>query len=78
MILKRSDNPLGMLPVEQPLAGQTSNFIDPPSLSPELIAVDAVLTALMLLFVSLRVFVRLRWTKAWDLCDCESQFELHS
>lgn len=78
MRLKRSDNPLDMLPVEQPPAGQTSNFVDPPSLRTELIAVDAVLTALMLLVVSLRVFVRLKWTKAWDLSDCESQIELRA
>lgn len=77
MSLKRSDRPLDMIPVEQPPTGQTSNFVDPPSLRPELIAVNAILTALMLLTVSLRVFVRLTWTKGWDISDCESQFTLH-
>lgn len=78
MIWERSDNPLDMVPVEQPPAGQTSNFADPSSLRPELIAVTAILTALMLLIVCLRVFVRLKWTKCWDMSDCESQFDLHS
>ncbi|KAJ4412520.1 hypothetical protein N0V82_008745 [Gnomoniopsis sp. IMI 355080] len=66
---KRSGNPLDYYPVEQPPAGQTSNFVDPPSLGPELIAVEASFTALMLLTVALRVFVSLKWTKSWVLGD---------
>ncbi|ROW10728.1 hypothetical protein VPNG_05124 [Cytospora leucostoma] len=60
---------LDKIPVQQPPAGQTSNFVNPPSLGPEVITVDAVFTSIMLVIVMLRTFVRWKWVQVWELSD---------
>lgn len=63
--------PLDKIPVQQPPDGQTSNLVNPPSLGPDLIVVDAVFTSIMLVVVLLRAVVRWKWVRVWELSDCE-------
>ncbi|PHH74156.1 hypothetical protein CDD82_5082 [Ophiocordyceps australis] len=59
-------SPLDLL---RPPPGVQPNYIDPPSKAGTLRTLDAVFLTLMLIAVLIRVFVRLRYTKAWGWDD---------
>ncbi|KAL4908365.1 hypothetical protein BDW74DRAFT_175053 [Aspergillus multicolor] len=56
-------------PAAQPPPGVESNFIDPPSLQPAIVLLEAVFTPLILLAVAIRVYVRTRVLKLWGWED---------
>lgn len=58
-------------PASPPPPGVLSNFIDPPSHRPEIIALEGVFLSLMLMAVAVRIFVRLRVIKTWGWDDCK-------
>ncbi|KAI1211921.1 uncharacterized protein F4807DRAFT_458126 [Annulohypoxylon truncatum] len=57
------------IPAVPPPAGQTSNFVDPPSQEATMIAVSTVMMALTLAFVSLRLYTSFRVTRKPGLED---------
>ncbi|KAK3688814.1 hypothetical protein B0T22DRAFT_480049 [Podospora appendiculata] len=67
-----SHDPFDDVPGGPPPQGITPNFINPPSQARDLLVVDFVFVALMLLAVSIRLFVRRRLTKSWGWDDSES------
>ncbi|ERF77190.1 hypothetical protein EPUS_06470 [Endocarpon pusillum Z07020] len=56
-------------PASPPPPGVLSNFVDPPSHKPEIIALEGVFLSLMLMAVAVRIFVRLRVIKMWGWDD---------
>lgn len=57
-------------PAGSPPSGITSNFINPPTRVPAIITVEGVFVPLMLIFLSVRFYVRITVTKSWGLDDC--------
>ncbi|PHH65663.1 hypothetical protein CDD81_1749 [Ophiocordyceps australis] len=57
------------LDILRPPPGVTPNYIDPPSKANTLRTIDAVFLTLMLIAVLIRIFVRLRFTRAWGWDD---------
>ena len=71
--------PLSEIPSLQPPPGVTPNFVNPPTIAPAVIAVNAVLLALMLVAVSIRIYCKglLLRSLGWDDCqwlDCSKGF----
>jgi len=62
-------------PVKPP-PGHESNFVNPESISYQLITVISVMTALVVLSTAGRVYTRLRITKSFGLDDCKSRSSL--
>ncbi|KAI3343369.1 hypothetical protein F4824DRAFT_485113 [Ustulina deusta] len=60
---------LDSTPVRLPPPGQTSNFTNPESRSYQLIVLISVLSALVVLSISLRIYTRLRSTRAFGTDD---------
>lgn len=64
-----SEIDLCAIPAAQPPAGQTPNFVDPPSLAAVTIAVTTVVLAWATLFTVVRVYTNYRKLK---LADCKA------
>lgn len=64
--------PLSEIPAGKPPAGVEPNFVDPNSLANAIITVNAVFLALMLIFITLRIYTKAMLLHAlwWD--DCKS------
>lgn len=64
--------PLSEIPAGKPPAGVKPNFVDPKSLANAIITVNAVFLALMLIFLTLRIYTKavLLHNLWWD--DCKS------
>ena len=62
--------PLSQIPAGKPPAGVKPNLIDPDSLGGAIVTVNAVFLALMLIFVTLRIYTKavLLQTLWWDDC----------
>lgn len=58
-------------PALTPPTGVIPNFIDPPTRAPATRVVVCVTLALMLGFVSLRIYTRLRVTRTFGADDCK-------
>ena len=58
-------------PVMPPPPGVESNFDDPESYAPVVIAVSSVFTSLMIIAVLVRILVRSRIHKQWGWDDCK-------
>jgi len=58
------------IPVLNPPPGTTSNFVNPKTVAPGLIAINAVFVPLMLISVAIRVYVKGFIVRAigWDDC----------
>lgn len=58
------------IPVINPPPGTTSNFVNPKTVAPGLIAINAVFVPLMLISVAIRVYVKGSILRAigWDDC----------
>ena len=63
--------PIQDIPALAPPQGVRPNFVNPPSREHELIILEGIFVPLMLLFVSMRLFVRARITKKWGWDDCK-------
>ncbi|KAK8033506.1 hypothetical protein PG991_002904 [Apiospora marii] len=63
------DDYLDTTPAREPPLGQESNLVDPESISYQLVIVIAVMSALMVLLVGSRTYVRLRVTRSFGLDD---------
>ena len=71
--------PLSEIPAGKPPIGVEPNFVDPKSLANAIVTVNAVFLALMLIFITLRVYTKamLLHSLWWD--DCKSPvLALHS
>ncbi|KAK6853608.1 hypothetical protein PG995_010420 [Apiospora arundinis] len=64
------DDYLDTTPVREPPPGRESNFVNPESISYQLVTVIAVMSAFMVLLVGSRTYVRLRVTRSFGLDDC--------
>lgn len=62
---------LDTTPAVQPPPGETSNFVDPVSRCDQIIILIAMASALVVLFVLLRIYTRLRVTHAFGADDCK-------
>ena len=64
--------PLSEIPAGKPPAGVKPNLVDPNSLAHAIISVNAVFLALMLIFITLRIYTKSMLLHAlwWD--DCKS------
>ena len=62
--------PLSEIPALQPPPGVTPNFVNPPTIAPALVTVNAVFLALMIVAVSIRIFSKgvLLRSLGWDDC----------
>ncbi|TVY78302.1 hypothetical protein LSUE1_G004229 [Lachnellula suecica] len=60
---------LDSTPVRPPPPGQVSNFVDPVSRSYQLVIIIGVFTALVSIFVLLRLYIRLGVTKSYGIDD---------
>ena len=65
-----------MTPVEPPPPGQTSNFVNPPSLAPAVIATDVTFTTLAGIFALLRLGAILKYKKPFWWDDGKTWLEL--
>ncbi|BCS20856.1 uncharacterized protein APUU_21288S [Aspergillus puulaauensis] len=61
--------PLDQQPAMPPPPGLETNFVDPPSRQPAIIAMSVVFVSLMLLVVSVRTYTRTRILKSWGWDD---------
>lgn len=61
---------LNRTPVVPPPPGRSSDFINPEDRSYQLIILIAILSALVVLLVSLRVYSRLKITHSFNADDC--------
>ncbi|OJJ64192.1 hypothetical protein ASPSYDRAFT_84214 [Aspergillus sydowii CBS 593.65] len=61
--------PLDQQPAMPPPPGFETDFVDPPSRQPAIIAMSAVFVSLMLLAVSVRAYTRTRILKSWGWDD---------
>lgn len=71
-VVMTSSVSLTNMPAAAPPPGVKSNFVNPPSLAPTITVLDGIFISLMLVAVAVRVFVRVRGTKAWGWDDCKS------
>jgi hypothetical protein len=74
-IFGKMELPLDQQPAMPPPPGFKTNFVDPPSQQPAIIAMSAVFISLMLLAVSVRAYTRTLILKSWGWDDSKS---LHS
>lgn len=64
--------PFDQQPAMPPPPGLETNFVDPPSRQPAIIAMSAVFVSLMLLVVSVRTYTRTRILKSWGWDDSKA------
>ena len=66
-----SDDYLDITPVRPPPPGRESNLIDPESRAYQVIIVIAVVSFLVVVLSSMRVYTRLKITRTFGVDDCE-------
>lgn len=59
-------------PAERTPPGMTPNFIDPPSIYPEILFTLVLTLSISTFAVALRTYTKLRVIEAWHLEDCTS------
>ena len=68
--------PLSRVPSAVPPPGLSSNFVNPPTLHPAIVAVCSVMTSLTLFFVLIRLHLHLHSGHKFGLDDCMMPFIL--
>ena len=69
--------PLSEIPLREPTAGTTSNFVNPHSLAPAVVAVSVVMMVWAVSFVIIRLCANSQATRHLGIEDCEFE-SVHS
>ena len=72
--LINSQIPLSETPLVEPPIGKTTNFVDPPSLAPVVVAINTVLILWALFSVIIRLYVNVRASRPLGMEDCKAFF----
>ena len=71
MSLIDSQVPLYDRPIQKPPPGIKSNFINPLTLEPAIVAISIVMTTWMLLFAIIRLYANFRSPRGLAIDDCK-------
>ena len=63
-------------PAESPPPGVIPNFVDPPSIYPQIIVTLVLTLCISTLALAIRTYTKLRVIKAWHLEDCTSALRI--